>query len=161
MAGHLGALVPGQRSAQVRGQGGDRGDQSVADGFGVVPVGQVDQHGVAGGALDQGGDRGLVGFAHDQIAFPVAGYRPVLDLGGTVADHDHRVDEPMGALIRGAVRFAAGAPGPKCLGYFAFQAAAGLEVQRLVDRFVAHPHTLVVGEVLDAADARSVRRVSP
>ena len=138
-------------------QGGDRGDQPVADGFGVVPVGQVHQHRVAGGAFDERGDRGLVGLAHDQVAFPVAGHRPVLDLGGAVADHDHRVDEPVGALIGGTVRFAARPAGPKCLGYFAFESTAGLEVQRLVDRFVAHPHALVVREVLDAAGARSAR----
>ena len=72
-------------------------DQPVADGFGVVPVGQVHQHGVAGGALDEGGDGGLVGLAHDQIALPVSGYRAVLDLGGAVADHDHRVDEAVRA----------------------------------------------------------------
>ena len=35
------------------------------------------------------------------------------------------------------------------LGHFAFQPAAGLEVQGLVDRLVAHPHTLVVREVLE------------
>ena len=69
VAGHLGALVPGQRSAQVGRQGRDRRDQPVADDFGVVAVGQVHQHGVAGGALDEGGDRGLVGLAHDQVAF--------------------------------------------------------------------------------------------
>src|SRR3954447_11907730 len=43
-------------------QGGDGGDQSVTDGLGIVSVGQVYQHRVAGRPLDQGGDRGLVGF---------------------------------------------------------------------------------------------------
>ena len=65
----LGALVPRQRSPQVGRQGGDRGDQTIADGFGMMPVGQMDQHRIAGSAFDQGGDGGLVAFTHDQVAF--------------------------------------------------------------------------------------------
>ena len=35
--GHLGALVPGQRSAELLGQRGDRGRDRVTDGLGAVP----------------------------------------------------------------------------------------------------------------------------
>ena len=80
------------------------------------PVGQVHQHRVAGGAFDEGGDRGLVGLAHDQVAFPMSWHGAVFDFGRPVADHDHRVDEAVGALIGGPVRFAAGPAGAKCLG---------------------------------------------
>ena len=130
-------------------QGGDRGDQAVAHGLGVVPIGQVHQHRVTGGAFHERGDRGLVAFTHDQVAFPVAGHRTVLDLCGPVADHQHRVGEPVSALIGGTVRFASRAPRPKHLCHFAFESTAGLEVQRLVDRFVAHPHAFIVREILD------------
>ena len=103
----------------------------------------------------------FVGFAHDEVAFPVPGYRAVGDLGGPVADHDHRIDETVRALIWAAVRSASRAARSKCLGHFAFESTAGLEVQRLVDRFVAHPHTLVVGEIFDEAMGDLFGRQSP
>ena len=73
-AGHLGALVPGERSPQLLGQGHDRGGDGVANSFGAVtgkrrPVldagfgavafhrRQVQQHGEPGGALDERADR--------------------------------------------------------------------------------------------------------
>ena len=100
---HLRALVPGQRAAQLLGQRGDRGGDRVADRLGAVagergavldprpavPVHrrQVQQHGEAGGALDQRADRRAVQ-AEDQIALPVPGHGPVLGLGGPLADQD-------------------------------------------------------------------------
>ena len=39
--GQLGALIPGQRLAQVHRQGLDRGQEAVADGEGAVAGGQV------------------------------------------------------------------------------------------------------------------------
>lgn len=73
----------------------------------------------------------------------------VFDLGWPIADHDHRIDEAVLTLIGPAVWFTAGTAGSKRLGHFAFEPAAGLEVQRLVDRFVAHAHALVIRVVLD------------
>ena len=70
-------------------------------------------------------------------------------LAGSQNDHDHRVDEPLGALIRTSMRLAYRPSAPKCLCQFPFEATAGLEVQRLVDRFVAHTHALVIRIVLD------------
>ena len=75
--GHLRALVPGQRAAQLLGQRGDRRGDGVAHGLGAVPGqgraildsghlavaghgGQVQQHREAGAALDEGAD-GLSG----------------------------------------------------------------------------------------------------
>src|SRR5437773_7798015 len=86
-AGHLGALVPGERAAQLLGQRRDRGGDRVADGFGAVtgerrPVllprlaavalhaWQVQQHREAGAALDQRPDRRALE-PQDQVAFPV------------------------------------------------------------------------------------------
>jgi hypothetical protein len=41
MSGHLAALVPGQASAQLLGQGAHGGDQAVSDGFTAVVGRQV------------------------------------------------------------------------------------------------------------------------
>jgi hypothetical protein len=60
-------------------------------------VGDPAQQDVAGAALDQCGDGRAATGADEQIAFPVPGYRPVGDLGGTLRDH-HRVGEPATAL---------------------------------------------------------------
>src|SRR6476619_416056 len=114
-----------------------------------MPAGQVHQHGVAGSTFDQSRDRGLVGFAHDQIALPMAWYRTVGNRGGPVRNHEHRIDEPLTTLIRGTVRFTPCTSSSKRLGHFPFEATAGLEVQRLVDRFVTHTHARVLWVVLD------------
>ena len=87
--------------------------------------------------------------AHDQVALPVAGDGAVLDLGRPVADHDHLVDESMGALAGLSLGLAAGPAGAQRGLHLALQPATGLEVQRLVDRLVAHAHALIVWIVLD------------
>ena len=120
-------------------QGGHGGHELVADGFGGAAVWQMDQHHVAGGAFDEGADRGGSVGADDQVAFPMPGDGPVVHLGRPLADHDHRVGEPGGTGGGVAVRLAAGAPGP--------QSAAGLQVEGLVDRLRGHPHLPVIGVV--------------
>jgi hypothetical protein len=107
--GHLRALIPGQRPAQLLGQRGDgRGDR-VSDGFGAVPGQrrpvldsqllffsghgwQVQEHCEPGAAFHQGADRRAVQ-AEDEVAFPMTGNGPVLDLRGPFADHDLVSDE--------------------------------------------------------------------
>ncbi|MGF7120504.1 hypothetical protein J2X34_000907 [Rhodococcus sp. BE178] len=81
----------------------------------------------------------------------MARHGTVVGLGWPVTDHDHRVDEPVGAPIRGAARYPPRSPRPKRLLHFTFEAATGLEIQCLVDRFVAHSHALVVRKVLHQA----------
>ena len=55
-----------------------------------LPAGSADEQQVAGGPLDQGGDRAHAA-AEDQVAFPVAGHRAVLGFGWSFADvHDPR-----------------------------------------------------------------------
>jgi hypothetical protein len=80
-----------------------------------------------------------------RFTFPVTGHGPVLDGGGAVADHHHWVDEPGSTPLGVPAWFAAGPAGADGCLHFLFQAAAGLEIQHLVDRFHAHPHALVVG----------------
>jgi hypothetical protein len=64
----------------VSGQSGDGRGEGVGDHLGAVPIGQADEHQVARGTLDQGGDRGHA-LAEQQVAFPVTGHRPVGRLG--------------------------------------------------------------------------------
>lgn len=88
--------------AELLGQGADRSGHRVADGFGAVPgqrrtvldprhiavavhKGQVQGQRESGGALDERADRGALE-AKDEVAFPVAGGRPILSLGRAFAD---------------------------------------------------------------------------
>jgi hypothetical protein len=114
-------------------QGGHHFDEAITDGFCGVVIWEVDEHYVAGGAFDQGRDRGLVVGAGDEIAFPVAGYGAVLDLGRPLGNHDHGVDEPGLALLPGDVGFTAGPAGAQCCLDLAFESASGLDVQGLVN----------------------------
>ena len=107
----------------------------------------MQQHRVASRSLDKGANRGLVLLTGDQVAFPVPWNRTVLNLGWAVADHHHRIAEPLIPLTFFAVRLTFRSSSPKCLLDFPFQATSGLEVEGLVDRFVAHPHALVVGMI--------------
>ena len=130
---------------------GDRG----ADVLGGVAVGQVQQPQVAGGAFDDGPDRGLAVLAQDQVAFVVTG-QPVAVVvggGGPFADRDHVGDLALSAAAAGGAGFAHGAARAQHLvrgrglpgvavglqhGFdLAFQPAAGLEEQRTVDRLCA------------------------
>ena len=107
--GHLGALVPGQRAAELLGQRGDRRSDGVADGLGAMagesgtvfdplPFAvawhgwEVQQHREPGGALHKRPDRGTPK-SGDQVTFPVAWHCPVVRLGRTFADHDLGADE--------------------------------------------------------------------
>lgn len=66
-------------------------------------------------------------------------------------DGRHGVDEPGRACVRVASRFAGNPAAAQVAGEFAFEFAAGVDVDRLVDRFGAHAHLRGVGEVLDQA----------
>jgi hypothetical protein len=57
----------------------------------------------------------------------------VLDLGRSVADHHHLLDEPVRALPGPSLRLAEGSPGAQGALDLSLQTAAGLDVQRLVD----------------------------
>ena len=75
LLGHFQAFVPGQGPPEVLGKPGDGGDQSGVDGLGFG-IGDLGQHHVTGGALDQGGDMALAVLADDQVPFPVARHGP-------------------------------------------------------------------------------------
>jgi hypothetical protein len=90
--------------------------EGVADGLGRVVTGQVEEHDVAGGTLDQGPDRGPAGLADDEVTLPVAGNGPVGHLGGTFGDH-HHVGDPAPVVEAGALA-ANGPAGPQAQGEF-------------------------------------------
>ena len=85
-AGHLAALVPGQRLDQMPRLAGQRRCDRGGGVVGVVAVGQRDGEGLAAGALHERRDRAAVGLADDQIALPVAGLAAVLDAGRALRD---------------------------------------------------------------------------
>ena len=107
--GEFRSLVPGQRIAQEFGRRGHFVDDGLLDVFGVVPVGQVQQDREPGGALDERADRAFVAAAGDEIALPVARDRPVLDLRGSLRDHDHGFAET-GFAALAALGSAGGSP---------------------------------------------------
>ncbi len=74
-------------------------------------------------------------------------YRPVLDFGGPLADHDHGFAETGLARVRLPVRPALGAPAPQGLDDVLFQFAFGLDVDGLVDRLRAHMHSIIIREI--------------
>jgi hypothetical protein len=98
--------------------------------------------------------------AEDQVALPVAGHRAVIGLGGTLADVDH-----VGDLIAALVGAPAGAserpPGAQALGQIAAQRAAGLDIERLIDRLGRHPHLSDRQELAAQAADDLLGRVAP
>ena len=147
MQGELASLVPGQRAPQELGQVLHFPDDGLPDVFGVVPVGQVQEDREPCRAFHERADRAFVGRAADQVAFPMTGYRPVLDFGGPLADHDHGLAETGPAAVRLPVRPALGAPAPQGLDDVLFQFAFGLDVDGLVDRLRAHMHSIIIREI--------------
>ena len=70
-----------------------------------------------------------------QVAFPVARAPPIGDLGRPLADHHHAGIRPRHCALRAALR-----PAVRSAGQFPAQFAPPLDVDRLVDRLVRHPH---------------------
>ena len=83
----------------------------------------------------------------DQVAFPVARHRTVLDLGGSFADHHLGGDVTTGLAAGSRPRDAQRPPGAQTGDQLALERAAALDVERLVDRLVGDPHGLIIGEV--------------
>src|SRR3984885_2023508 len=159
--GHLGALVPGQRAAQLLGERRDRVGDRVTDRLGAAPCQgrtvldpravvarhrrEMQQHREPGRALDQSADR-RAPQPQDQVSLPVSGNGTVLGLGRALADQDLIGDEVLPAPRAGSwdPQRPAGTQAGRQL---ASECAAALDIQRLVDRFVRDPHRLIIREV--------------
>jgi hypothetical protein len=152
MLGHLRALIPGQRLAELLGQRRDRRGDGVPDGLGAMagqrravvdpdPVAvsfharQVQQHREPGGALDQGADRGAAQ-SEDEVALPVPRHGAVVGLGGTLADQDLWGGEVLASPTGAGLWHSQRAAGAQAGGQLAAQRPAALDIQRLVDRLV-------------------------
>ena len=73
--GHLFALIPRQSLEEMVRESLHGGGQWNPNGFGGAPVREREQHHAAGPAFNERADRDLA-FAHDQVAFPMAGPTP-------------------------------------------------------------------------------------
>ena len=124
-------------------------DDAGGDGVHVAAV-ELDEHDVTRRAFHDRGHLGPVP-TEQQVAFPVARHRPVLDLRGPLADR-HRISDLGPPLARdGVVQVAARrAPSPQMLLQLLGQHASRLHEQRLVDRLVRHrdslAHRLLFGQ---------------
>ena len=99
-----------------------------------------------GCALDKGADRGLLQ-PDDQVALPVPGDGPVVGLGGRWLIIDLVGDEDFWPFRGPRAGLTQRPSGPQARGQLALERAAALHVERLVDRLVADPHRLIIGEV--------------
>ena len=90
MLRHLTAAIPRQPPPQACRQR-TRWLINAAASVGLVPVGQRDNHRVAGGTVNQGGDCRWARSEHE-ITLPMAGYVPGVGLGRPLADGDHVPD---------------------------------------------------------------------
>ena len=96
---------------------------------------QVQQHGEAGGAFDQGADRGAVQ-ADDEVPCPVSRNSPILDLSGPLTDQDFLGDERSSPAAGTGSGHPQGPPGTQSGRQLAPQPAASLDVEGLVDRLM-------------------------
>lgn len=147
VARELASLVPRQRVQHELWQVGHLPDYGVLHLLGTVPVRQVEQHREARRALHERADGRLVGRAGDQVALPVAGHGPVLDLCRSLADHDHGVPESGLAPVGGRSGAAAGAARPELRLYVALELALRLHVDGLAYGLVANVHGIIIGEL--------------
>ena len=180
---HLLALVPGQRLLEVRRPAGELRGQRGRDLGGGVSVRQVQQPQVAGGALHHGADRRLRPGADDQVSFEMAGEPGAVGVAGRgpVPDRDHAGDPAAAGsrFYRPGLTDRLVGPGRRrrqlpaglrrvALGFLGgldlpFQPAAGLQIQRPVDRLVMHAHLLLggVGPELAPEPAADLLRREP
>ena len=144
MAGHLAAAVPGQRPPQVCRQPSHVVDQRAGHRVGLVAVGQRDDHRVAGGAVDEGGDRGRPRSEHE-ITLPVAGHLPGVGLGRSLADGDHVPD--LAATVRAllSARPSDRTLTPQAVEHAGVKHFPRRHVHITVDRLVRDPHRRVTG----------------
>ena len=105
------------------------------------------------GPFDERGDRGPALRSDDEVAFPMSWYGTVIGFRGSVSDRGHLIDKPFRPVCWISSGFAHCTSATHQCRDLAPQAAMALDVDRLVDRFRAHTHSLIIGEVLDQAVA--------
>ncbi|APT84709.1 hypothetical protein CAQU_06085 [Corynebacterium aquilae DSM 44791] len=108
-----------------------------------MPIWQVQQHGIPRGAFNQCADSCFITCPQDEIAFPVAWYSTVINFGRPISNHHHVIDEPFAWLALPSCD-TMGSALAQCLCNFFAKTASGLEVEHLIDRFMAHMHSVIV-----------------
>jgi hypothetical protein len=106
----------------------------------------MDQHREPCGPFDERADRRTLEPDH-QVTFPVAGNRTILGFCGTFADQHLRRHVSPRLLACPAARHAQRSAGAQAGDEFTLERSAALNEERLIDRFVADPHRLIIGEV--------------
>jgi hypothetical protein len=124
---------------------------------GILARFEMEKQDEAGGSFRQGVNGGMVVIADDQIALPMAGYGPDFCFGWTLRDH-HHVGNRAGSGPM-APRPTSGSTRAQAPGQLPAELAPALDVERLVNRFVAHLHHRIV-RVLEAPSAWRSRQVT-
>src|SRR5215203_911398 len=163
MLSHLRSLIPGQRSSQLLGQGGDRARDCLANSFGsmacerrtILYLGfptvtcharQVQQHGEPSRALDQRSD-GRAAKTQNEITLPMSGHRTVGDFYRALANHDLGRYEVLASPTCARSRHSEHPAGAQTGCQFAAERASTLDEQGLIDSLVADAHRGVVRKV--------------
>src|SRR3984957_20794456 len=85
--------------------------------------------------------------ADQQVAFPVSGHGTIVGFSGPLADRPLSADMTPGLALRPRPRHPQRPPGAQTGDQLALERSAALNVERLVDRLVADPHGLILGEI--------------
>jgi hypothetical protein len=145
MAGHLGALIPGETLSGLLRKLTEDGDKGIAHVAGRVSLRQRDQPEIAGASVDQGSDGGLVAGAHDKVSLPVAEALAQLDDRWPAVDEDGGRNESRHTLVGAATLLPQRPAGAELPGQSPAQAALRALVERSVDRLVAQVPLWLVG----------------
>jgi len=121
-------------------------------------VGEMEQHHEAGLAFDEGAHRRTIERPTDEVALPMAGNCPVVDLGRALGDRHHVGENASRPHMRRAAAHPARA---QATGQLAAQLTTALDEERLVDRLVAHPHHRIVWELEAQAAGDLLGRPEP
>jgi hypothetical protein len=116
----------------------------------------MDQHREAGGAFHQRADRGALE-TDDEVSLPVPRNRTVLSFGWARADQDRIGDMPSRLLPIPSTGYAQRPTGAKTRHQLPLERTPAFDVERLVDRLMADPHRLIIGE-LDLEAVRDLLR---
>lgn len=144
MLGHLLAPVVGQRAAHLLRQRAHLAGEGPADAGRVLRLQGHQQRG-AGRALDEGPEGRSRPAPHEQVAFPMAGNRPIGHRRGTLLDADHVWQLPSPVVAPSvSVRPAALMALPQGAQELFAQRTPGQDVEIGVDRFMRDPHRGIV-----------------
>jgi hypothetical protein len=107
-----------------------------------VPVGQRDDHRVAGGTVNEGGDRRRARSKHE-IALPMTGHLPGVGLGRSLTDGNHVSD--LAATVRAllSARTSDRTMTPQTMEHAGVKHFPRRHIQVAIDRLVRDPHRRV------------------